>query len=272
MTDEEKQQARKIDKEKKAHKRANMTEEEKLEIREKDRLRKAKKYGSLTEEEKLKQTEANKRKWADKKAAMPCKKKPKKPYSYGKELDKNLLYQKNRRQEMSEAEAEFERIQNLLIKRNTRAKRTIEEKKEQDSKAKSGMQLMPFMPLKSRRQSKGQREEYLWWKFWKMGKEYEELIRTKLPEYGEKFAMWVSKSQNPYKVEEEKEEKLNSMSLREKMDERNKLRRKLVKEQLDVPIEMPEMEQSEYEEIREQIIVEWEQEFQKYLIEHGLDK
>ena len=195
MTDEERQQARKIDKEKKALKRAAMTEDEKSKIREKDRLRKAKKYGSLTEEEKLKQTEKNQIKWSAKKAAMPCKlKKPSKPYNYVGELDRNLLHQKKRRQEMSEAEAEYERIQNLLIMRKTRAKRTDKEKKDQDAKAKSGMQLMPFMPLKSRRKSKGQREEYLWWKFWKKGTEYEELIRTKLPEYGAKFAMWVSKS------------------------------------------------------------------------------
>ena len=113
--------------------------------------------------------------------------KPDKPYTFPDEEEKNRLYQERRRQGRTEAEVEFEQIQNLLIKRCTRAERSEEEKKEEDAKAKRGMQLLPFQPLKSRRKSKGQREEYIWWKYWKKGDEQKELLRTKLPEFGEKF-------------------------------------------------------------------------------------
>ena len=51
--------------------------------------------------------------------------------------------------------------------------------------------------------------------------------------------------------------------------EKNKLRRKFLKEQLQQPIQMPEVEKSEYEKIREKIIEERNVEFDKYMMEHN---
>lgn len=275
LTTAQKQQAKELDKERKAQMRASMTEEEKSKQREKDRLRKVKKFASLTDKEKSEVRKKDRLRKAAKKdpapkdwRTLPRKwTKPDKPYTFPDEEEKNRLYQERRRQGRTEAEVEFEQIQNLLIKRCTRAERSEEEKKEEDAKAKRGMQLLPFQPLKSRRKSKGQREEYIWWKYWKKGDEQKELIRAKLPKFGEQFDMWDSKSQNPYKLDEEKEEKWNALSHQEKLSEKNKLRRKWVNEQLQQPIEMPEMEPCEYERIREQIIAEQNVEFEKYMME-----
>ena len=97
LTDAEKQEAREFDRERKANKRSSMTKEEREKMREKDRLRKAMKYAALTEDEKQKQREKIKSRRAAKKEAMPCKiMKPRKPYSYCKELDRNMLYQEKR--------------------------------------------------------------------------------------------------------------------------------------------------------------------------------
>ena len=78
--------------------------------------------------------------------------------------------------------------------------------------------------------------------------------------------MWDSKSLNPYKDDEVKEEQWKAMSLTEKNCERNRKQCKLVKEQLQQPIELPEIEQSEYEKLREKIIEERNVEFDKYMM------
>ena len=232
-----------------AKRRASMTEEEKARQREKDRLRKSAKKVPAPEN-----WRTLPRKW----------KKPPTPYT---EPEKNRLYQENRRLRRSEAEAEYERIEKLLMMRNARAKRSDEERIEQNETAKNDMQLEPILPFESRRKSKGHKEEYLWWKFWKQGDEYKAILRTKLPEFGAKFDMWDSGSQNPYKIDEEKEEEWNGMSHCEQRYERNKLRRKLIKEKLNQPIDMPDIELSEYEKLREQNIARQKAEFQKYMLE-----
>ena len=274
QSNEDRQLSRELDRDRKAKKRASMTNEEKSKQKEKDRLRKAEKRASLSEKEKSNlRVKDRMRKSAAREPppenwrSLPREYKGLYTYKYHVEQERNRLYKENRRKENTEAEAEFERIQNLLIKRKTRAKRSDEERKEQNAKAKNGMQFLPMIPFKSRRKSKGQRKEYMWWQFWKKGDENKELLRTKLPKYGTRFDQWDSKSENPYKMDEEKEEKWNAMSHCEKMHEKNKLRRKMIKEQLQQPIDMPELELSEYEKIREKIIAEQDAEFQKYMIE-----
>ena len=271
----EKLERRKRDKESKAQKRAAMSEGEKSKQRELEKKRKEQKRAAMTEDEKSKQREKDRLRKASKKDPAPDNwrtlprewTKPSTAIYKANEHEMNRLYKETRRKENSEAEAEFERIQNLLIKRKTRAKRSDEERKEQNAKAKNGMQFLPMIPFKSRRKSKGQRKEYMWWQFWKKGDENKELLRTKLPKFGTKFDQWDSKSENPYKMDEEKEEKWNGMSHCEKMHEKNKLRRKLIKEQLQQPIDMPELELSEYEKIREKNIAEQEAKFQKHMME-----
>ena len=256
QTDEQKKRARQLDRDRKAKKLANMTEEEKIIHREKDRLRKAAK-----KEPAPKNWRNLPRKFKETFDGCP----------YDEYLEKARLYQETKRLGKTEAEKEYERIYNLLAKRKSRAKRSIEQKNEENAKAKRGMHFMPFQPYKSRHKSKGQRKEYLLWQFWKKGEEYKDILRDRCPRHGAKFDMWDSKSLNPYKDDEVKEEQWNAMTLTEKKCEKNKQRRKLVKEQLQQPIEMPEFEQSDYEKLREKIIEERNAEFDKYMMEHSFD-
>ena len=254
-TDAEKQRDKDIDKARKSNKWKNMTEEEKRSYREKDRLRKAAKKEPAPEN------------WRE----LPRKwKKPSSSnISYSEYLDKAQLYQETRRKESTEAEREYERIYDLIIRRYSRARKSDEKKREDNAKAKSGMKILPIVPFKSRQKSKGQKKEYLLWKYWKKGNEHKEILRDRLPKYATRFDTWDLESQNPYQDEEDKEEKWDAMTKCEKKYEKNKLRRKLLKEQLQQPIQMPEVEKSEYEKIREKIIEERNVEFDKYMMEHN---
>ena len=106
--------------------RANQTNEEKL----LDKERKAKKRAALTEKEKSRQREKDRLRKAAKKTPAPAnwrtlpRKGKKHPVPYT-EPERNRMYQEKRRL----GRTEFERIENLLIKRNTRANRSEEEKR-----------------------------------------------------------------------------------------------------------------------------------------------
>ena len=117
----------------KARKRAMMTEDEKQQMREKDKLRKAAKR-VLTKKEKISNAEFCKR-----------------------ERENNRVYQEKRRKGQSEGEAEYERISNILIKRQSRAKRSAEEKERDKKEAREGMKYVKILPFK-KRQPKGQRD------------------------------------------------------------------------------------------------------------------
>ena len=99
----------------------------------------------------------------------------------------------------------------------------------------------------------------MWWQFWKKSFDNKELLRKKLPDYAKKFEQWETKSENPFIVDEKEEERRLSMTAREKLDEKNrkrKLEREKVLQELQTPIDMPEMEMCEYELLREKNIAE----------------
>ena len=83
------------------------------------------------------------------------------------------------------------------------------------------MKFEKILPWKQRR-PKGQREEYIWWKFWQKGLENKELLREKISKYAEKFEKWEAKSQNPYAVQEKEEERQSAMTWKEKRGEQNR--------------------------------------------------
>ena len=102
----------------------------------------------------------------------------------------------------------------------------------------------------------------MWWQFWKKGLENKELLRKKLPVFAKRFEEWEAKSENPLEIEEKEEEKKASMTIREKLDEKNrksKLERERILQELKKPIDMPEFEMCEYELIRERNIAERKQ-------------
>ena len=128
QTNFDKKMIREKDRADKAMKRAMMTEEEKQRVREKDRIRKALKRGVPSVKEKVSNA------------------------VYGpNEREHNRMYKVKRRQGQSEAETEFERIDNLLIKRKSRERRSIEERERDKKEAREGMQYERILPFKKRR-------------------------------------------------------------------------------------------------------------------------
>ena len=175
---------READKERKAKKRAAMTDEEKNAVKMKDRLRKAKKKTSEVDGRTLQRE----RPWLDNRPVYD-------------EAEANREYKRRVKDSRSEEEHEFQRIENLLIKRNSRAKRTKERKEEDKSKANEGMKKIKnmghLMKFKVRR-AKGEGEEYLWWKYWNKGDSNKEILSMKLPQFSAKFQEWEKAGKSPY--------------------------------------------------------------------------
>ena len=249
----EKERTKEQDRENKAKRRALMSDEEREKVREKDRLQKAAKRAAM--------------KKSEEKVPRQTYRTPN-PIYIKNEREHNRMYKEKKRKGQSEGEAEFERIDNLLIKRKSRAKRSAEEKEKDKKEAREGMKYVKIIPFK-KRHPKGQREEYMWWQFWKKSFENKEIMRKRLPIYAEKFEGWERRSQNPYDKEEKEEERQLAMTSMEKRDEKNRkcrLQRENVLEKLRQPIVMPEIEMSEYELIRERNIAE----IRKSMMESGL--
>ena len=125
MPEDKKRLMREADKERKAKKRASMTEEEKNAVKEKDRLRKAKKKNSEVDGRTL----PRERPWLENRPVYD-------------EAAANREYKRRVKESMTEDELEFQKIQNLIIKRNSRAKRTTERMEQDKAKAKEGMKLI----------------------------------------------------------------------------------------------------------------------------------
>ena len=183
LSEDKKQLLRDSDKRRKAKKRADMTEEEKKAVREKDRLRKAMKRSSDHVDGRT----------------LPRPRPSNRPVY--DEAEANREYKRRVKDSRSEEEHEFQRIENLLIKRNSRAKRTKERKEEDKSKANEGMKKIKnmghLMKFKVRR-AKGEGEEYLWWKYWNKGDSNKEILTMKLPQFSAKFQEWEKAGKSPY--------------------------------------------------------------------------
>ena len=229
-TEAQKEMDRIKDKANKANKRSSLTVEEKERIKEKDRLRKAAKRA---EAKKIEETSGIIK--VDRRTIIG-------EQNYLKnERENNRKYKEKMRKGQTEGEAEFERI----------------DKK----RARKDMKLERILPFK-KRNPYGQSEEYMWWKFWKKNTENRKLLKKLLPDYHKKFKGWEAKSENPFSIEEKEEEKRATMTVREKLDEKNskrKLEREMLRQELQKPIDMPEIEMSEYEILREKNIAEMKQ-------------
>ena len=190
LSEDKKKQLRDADRERRAKKRAAMTAEEKDAAKEKDRVRKAAKKS-----ESAKNSDVD---WRTLPRPRPADYKYKAVYN---ERESNRQYKRRVRQSRSVEEEEFEKIQNLLIKRNSRAKRTAKRKDEDNDKARKGMKLLEdegaVRKFKVRR-TKGESEEYLWWKYWNKGDSNKEIVSKKLPQVAAKFQEWVQSGKSPY--------------------------------------------------------------------------
>ena len=305
LSREERDKQKEKDRARKARKWLELTEEERDKSREKQRLRKATKKKNLEDMKRKEEEEAKAMDDIEKlqmrfdhnhlvnwqnafdriqakfwnqqpmpynnQQPMPSDNLQPKPYisnpnSYIRnEREHNRKYKVNMRSNQTMAEKEFERIENLLIKRRSRAARSKDQVKIDNMKAKEGMEYEKIVPFKTRRRYKC-RDEYLWWRFWNNGEEFRALLRRKLPDYASKFSEWDQKKQNPYievdKVDEGLEiddnKERTPEQLKQLRNERLKRRRMQIREQLNQPIEMPEFEKSEYELMRDRNIAERE--------------
>ena len=184
MSEDKKKLLREADRERKAKKRNSMTEEERNALKEKDRLRKSLKKTSQVDGRTL----PRERPWLKNRPVYD-------------ETVANREYKRRIKETSTDEELEFQKIQNLLIKRNSRAKRTTERKEEDKAKANEGMKkiknLGHLMKFKVRR-AKGEGEEYLWWKYWNKGSSNKEIFTKKLPMLSAKFQEWDQSGKSPY--------------------------------------------------------------------------
>ena len=252
-------------KERTARWRASWSKEELEKNRAKDNERKAKKLATMTQEQRDEMREKDRLRQAAKRAKERSKSEPTPKQYNDNTREVNRRCQEKKRANQSEAEKEYERIENLLIKRRSRSARTKEEVESENLKAKEGMRYERLIPFKGRRRYKC-REEFHWWQYWKIGAENKDILRKKLPEYAERFTEWDSKKENPYAEVENVDGDVDIDDGKMRTDEQMKQlrkeklqqRRTRIREQLNQPIELPEIEKSEYELLRDQNIAERE--------------
>ena len=151
-------------------KRDNMTDEEWNADKEKDRLRKAR--NKHLKKEKKKTTKSSN-------AQAVRRKTP--------EHERNKLYKRRIRGKMTEAETEYQNVENLLKMRQSRQDRNGKEHLLSNLKAKQGMRDLKelgrvegieFMMRNKREKD----EEVIWWNYWTSGKQFKEVLKSRRPE------------------------------------------------------------------------------------------
>ena len=173
MSEEDKAKHKKTDKDSKQTKRANMTEDEKEEKRKKDRENKAKKRA----EKKKKDNEEKERERREN------------LYLYN-EKEHNREYKKRKAAKMSEEEAEFVRIEQMIRMKKLRADRTEEEKETDKLDAKKGMEDLKELGRLKVFQNREtwyafKTEEEIWTIFFHMSFNHKKVLEDKKPEVAE---------------------------------------------------------------------------------------
>ena len=148
-----------------------MSKEEKDAVREKDKIRKRIKKGYLY----IRQKEST------------AEKEKKKPLSLAADMERDKQYRRRIRKGMTQAENEYERVDNILKMRQMRQARDGRKHLLDNLKAKQGMRDLrekgrvigkEFM----RRAKREKQEEDLWWSYWSKGKMFKDVLMIKRPE------------------------------------------------------------------------------------------
>ena len=321
LSAQDRERIKAIDKEKKSQSRAQLTEEEKEEIKKRDRERKAK-----LRMERKQQKEFEKRKKSEEDRDRQIE----------KEMERARNSETKQRANRSEEEAEFHRIQQLLLMRTLREARNGKEHLLDNLKAKKGMREFHQNGRVKDLEERSFRdidEETIWYKFWRIGPRFRSVLQVKKPELAKKLeerqekdhqerekmlqqhkdklreGMWMLNPQTeeyywtgenpppegeyelyngeddverttdewgrPLNKERDEREYKEWMDLqskwykeemearkKEKIAEKNKRQRERyqkIKEELKQRIELPELEKSEYELLRERNIKEREE-------------
>ena len=192
---EERELERRNDKNRKSEKRLNMTEEERNKIKEKDRIRKQKERNEKKEKinadlrkRKAEGEFAHKGEYyrAKDKRFKACGMYMKNKNDAGQMAWYNRYHKGISRDNCSEEQKEFEKIEQVIMKRKQRHLRAGKAHLMDNLQAKREMRsLRENGPLKDymRRKAREQDEEILWKKFWEKGAKYRELLLKKKPEF-----------------------------------------------------------------------------------------
>ena len=215
QTDEEKEAAKKKNRENMNAKRSNLTAEEKEQIKEKDRIRKAKMREKKREEIKADlRIRIKKGEFAHKGEYLLAK--DKRFTQFGRTTDGisekwvksyNKVKQRYWRKGRPEEEVEYYMIEDLLSRRRKRQLRSGKEHLLDNLAATKGMRVLKeFGPLKSRdfmrRKAREKDEEVVWQIFWKRGEKYKTYLDMAKPEMANLFR---EKEENDKKKKEERE-------------------------------------------------------------------
>ena len=273
LSKDDKERIKANDRARKAREAAEMTEEEKAERREKDRERKARKRAEkfdMSDEVEAMERELDRRRKADERTREREQKglvKNAHLTGYLKnERERNCQYKIKMRKGRSQEQVEYDKIKDLIRKREVRISRTKEEQNKDKEKAKEGMRQGRYYGYlgdeMKRSKSKFKSIDRLWRCFWDSSDAAKELLKKKEIEIAEKLEEedrndpeLADKLAAEDKTQEEEIKKLNS----ERIKAWRKKRRMDLLKALNEPIIMPEVEKSEYEKIRDENVRQLEE-------------
>ena len=273
LSKDDKERIKANDRARKAREAAKMTEEEKAERREKDRERKARKRAEkfdMSDEVEAMERELDRRRKADERAREREQKglvKNAHLTGYLKnERERNCQYKIKMRKGRSQEQVEYDKIKDLIRKREVCISRTKEEQNKDKEKAKEGMRQGRYYGYlgdeMKRSKSKFKSIDRLWRCFWDSSDAAKELLKKKEIEIAEKLEEedrndpeLADKLAAEDKAQEEEIKKLNS----ERIKAWRKKRRMDLLKALNEPIIMPEVEKSEYEKIRDENVRQLEE-------------
>ena len=164
-----------MDREKKSQRRLQLTDDEKEEIKKKDRDRKAKQRKEKKQEKEI----VNRKKNVEERDRQ-----------IERETECGRISEAKRRNNRSEAQAEFEKIQQLLIMRASREARSGKEHLLDNLQAKRGMRDFHENGRQVEFKERSFRdidEETIWYKFWRVGLNFKNILWLKKPELAKKF-------------------------------------------------------------------------------------
>ena len=182
------------------------------------------------------------------------------------ERERNCQYKIKMRKGRSQEQVEYDKIKDLIRKREVRKSRTKEEQNKDKEKAKEGMRQGRYYGYlgdeMKRSKSKFKSIDRLWRCFWDSSDAAKELLKKKEIEIAEKLEEedrndpeLADKLAAEDKTQEEEIKKLNS----ERIKAWRKKRRMDLLKALNEPIIMPEVEKSEYEKIRDENVRQLEE-------------
>ena len=164
-----------MDREKKYQKRLQLTDVEKEEIKKRDRERKSKQ---------------RKEKKQQKEMEIKIKCEEERDRLIEREAERKKELEAKRRANRSEEEAEFEKIQQLLLMRASREARSGKEHLLDNLQAKRGMREFHENGRKVELEERSFRdidEETIWYKFWRVGLKFKSILWLKKPELAKKL-------------------------------------------------------------------------------------